>query len=234
MVQWERNHIWAVIEGAQEQNDWTMIQWDHEGEIILGLPITPEAAWMPCNEEIPLMMPQEDAGSLPSLETIHIALTNNDNISEGPAPSVLTSNTGEEQPQDRTEATVLHYCDNSVVIIHGNRQETVLTSQPWDGDRDLTWIYKRMTVMHADLLPHAFRYMLNVSNASTSALRPLVPTNLWACVIIKALIDGHKALTMLNMGSTSSFISPAFVTIHCIHAFPLEQQLTLQLGCVGS
>ena len=79
---------------------WTMIQWDSEGEIILGLPIAPEAVWMPCNEEIPLMMPWEDAGSLPSPETICIAPTNNDNISEGPAPLVLTSNAGEEQPQD--------------------------------------------------------------------------------------------------------------------------------------
>ena len=36
------------------------------------------------------------------------------------------------------------------------------------------------------------------------------------------------------MGSTSNFVSPAFMTVHRIHAFPLEQQLTLQLGCVGS
>ena len=100
MVQRERNCIWAVIEGTREQNDWTMIQWDSKGEIILGLPIAPEAVRMPHNEEIPLMMPWEDAGSPPSPETICIALTNNDNISEGPAPLVLTSNAGEEQPQD--------------------------------------------------------------------------------------------------------------------------------------
>ena len=39
---------------------------------------------------------------------------------------------------------------------------------------------------------------------------------------------------MLDMGSTSNFVSPAFATVHHIRAFPLEQQLTLQLGCVGS
>ena len=39
---------------------------------------------------------------------------------------------------------------------------------------------------------------------------------------------------MLDTGSTSNFISLAFATVHCIRAFPLEQQLTLQLGCVGS
>ena len=96
MVRRERNCIWAMIESSQERNDWTMIQCNNEGEIILG----PPAVWMPRDEEIPLMMPQEDAGSPPFPETIRIALTNNDNISEGPAPSVLTSNAGEEQPQD--------------------------------------------------------------------------------------------------------------------------------------
>ena len=100
MVQWERNCIWAVIKGTQEQNDWTMIQQDGEGEIILGPSIVPEAVWIPHDEEIPLMMSREDAGSLPSPETIHTALTNNDNMSEGPIPSALTSNVGEEQPQN--------------------------------------------------------------------------------------------------------------------------------------
>ena len=88
-----------------------MIQRDSKGEIILGLPIAPEAVQMPRNEEIPLMMPQEDAGSLPFPKTICIALTNNDNISEGPAPLVLTSNTGEEQPQDtHTHISSAHIC----------------------------------------------------------------------------------------------------------------------------
>ena len=39
---------------------------------------------------------------------------------------------------------------------------------------------------------------------------------------------------MLDTGSTSNFVSPAFAMVHRIRAFPLEQQLTLQLGCVGS
>ena len=121
------------------------------------------------------------------------------------------------------EATVLHYCDDLVVIICGNRWETVLTSRSWNGDRDPTQIYTRMAAMHVDPPPHAFRYALNTNNVLTSALQPLVPTNSQACVIIEALIDGHKALTMLNTSSTSSFISPAFMMIHHIHTFLLEQ-----------
>ena len=88
--------------------------------------------------------------------------------------------------------------------------------------------------MDADLPPRAFRYMLNANTAPTLTLRPLVPANSQACVIIETLIDGHKALTMLDTGSTSNFVSPAFMTVHRICTFPLEQQLTLQLGCVGS
>ena len=234
MVQRERNHIWAMIEGVWERNDWTMIQRDSKGEISLGPPIVPDAVRMPRDEEIPLMIPQEDAGSLPSPETIRTALTDNDNMSEGPVPSALTSDTGEEQPQNQTEATVLHYCNDSVVIICGNGQETVLTSQSWNRDRDPTQIYTRMAAMDTEPLPHAFRYALNANDTSTSALRPLVPADSWACVIVETLIDGHKALTMLDTGSTSNFVSLAFAMVHRIHAFPLEQQLTLQLGCVGS
>ena len=88
--------------------------------------------------------------------------------------------------------------------------------------------------MDTEPLPRAFRYALNANTASTSALRPLVPADSRACVIVETLINGHKALTMLDMGSTSNFVSPAFATVHHICAFPLEQQLTLQLGCVGS
>ena len=193
--------------------------------------MVPEAMRIPHDEEI---MPQEEAGSPPSPVTIHAALTDNDNISEGTVPSALTSDTGEEQPHNRTEATVLHYRDDLVVIIRGNGWETVLTSRPWNGDRDPTRIYTRMAAMDTEPLPRAFRYALSANAASTSALRPLVPADSRACVMVKTLINGHKALTMLDTGSTSNFVSLAFAMVHHIRAFPLEQQLTLQLGCIGS
>ena len=193
--------------------------------------MVPEAIRIPHNEEI---MPQEEAGSPPSPVTIRAALTDNDNISEGTVPSASTSDTREEQPHNRTEATVLHYRDDSVVTIRSNRRETVLTSRPWNGNRDPTRIYTRMAAMDTEPLPRAFRYALSANAASTLALRPLVPADSRACVIVETLINGHKALTMLDTGSTSNFVSLAFATVHRIHTFPLEQQLTLQLGCIGS
>ena len=130
-----------------------MIQRDGEGEIALGPSMVPEAMRIPRDKEI---MPQEEAGSPLSPVTIRAALTDNDNISEGTVPSASTSDMGEEQPHNQTEATVLHYRDDLVVIIRGNRQETVLTSTPWNRDRDPTHIYTRMAAMDTEPLPHAF------------------------------------------------------------------------------
>ena len=97
MVRWERDCIWAVIEGARERNDWTMIQHDGEGKIALGPSMVPEAMRIPHNKGI---MPREEAGSPPSPVTIRAALTNNDNMSEGTVSSALTSDAGEEQPHN--------------------------------------------------------------------------------------------------------------------------------------
>ena len=91
MVWWERDHIWAMIEDAQE------IQCDGEGEIALGPSMVPKAMWIPHDKEI---MPWEEAGSLPSPVTIRAALTDNDNMSEGTVPLASTSDTREEQPHN--------------------------------------------------------------------------------------------------------------------------------------
>ena len=39
---------------------------------------------------------------------------------------------------------------------------------------------------------------------------------------------------MLDTGSTGNFMSPTFAKVTGMNTFPLEQQLTLQLGCIGS
>ena len=80
----------------------------------------------------------------------------------------------------------------------------------------------------------AFRHALQTSNSQGTALCPLIPAGACACVTVEAMIQGCHALTMIDTGSTGNFIGPAFVTVTHLHMFPLEQQLTLQLGCVGS
>ena len=39
---------------------------------------------------------------------------------------------------------------------------------------------------------------------------------------------------MLDTGSTGNFMSPGFAKVTGMNTFPLEQQLTLQLGCISS
>ena len=39
---------------------------------------------------------------------------------------------------------------------------------------------------------------------------------------------------MVDTGSTTNFVSPAFVTVAKLAAFTLESQLAQQLGCMGS
>ncbi|KIJ58717.1 hypothetical protein HYDPIDRAFT_67080, partial [Hydnomerulius pinastri MD-312] len=42
------------------------------------------------------------------------------------------------------------------------------------------------------------------------------------------------AFTMVDTGSTTNFVSPTFTTIMKMPVYTLEQQIMLQLGCIGS
>ncbi|KAF7968478.1 hypothetical protein HWV62_30501 [Athelia sp. TMB] len=48
------------------------------------------------------------------------------------------------------------------------------------------------------------------------------------------MINGHKALTLFDSGSTTDSITPEFGFVSRTKQFKLEDQITLQLGCVGS
>lgn len=51
------------------------------------------------------------------------------------------------------------------------------------------------------------------------------------CVIT---INGQKALALFDLGSTTDSITPEFGFVSSIKQFKLDEQVTLQLGCVGS
>ena len=88
--------------------------------------------------------------------------------------------------------------------------------------------------MTTEPVARTFRYTLLANNSQGTALCPLIPAGAHACITIEAMIHGCHALTMINTGSTGNFISPAFTMVTRLSMFPLEQQLTLQLGCTGS
>ena len=81
----------------------------------------------------------------------------------------------------------------------------------------------------------AFRYAMHMDTlVGPPGPRPLVPAKLCTCFVVHTKVNGCEALTMVNTGSTTNFISPAFATVAKLAAFTLESQLALQLGCVGS
>ena len=57
-----------------------------------------------------------------------------------PETSAPTSMLGEIHPQALTETNILHYEDDTVIIVRGNGRETVISSRELDGDRAPAWI----------------------------------------------------------------------------------------------
>ena len=151
-----------------------------------------------------------------------------------PEPSAPSSILGEIRPQALTEMNILHYEDDTVIIIRGNGRETVISSREWNRGRASACIQRRLATMTTEPVAHTFWYALHMNTSQGMALHPLIPAGVCTCITIEAMIHGCCALTMIDMGSTGNFISPVFAMVTHLSMFPLEQQLTLQLGCVGS
>ena len=81
-------------------------------------------------------------------------------------------------------------------------------------------------------LTRLFRYAMHTNNVVGS--RPKINPELRTCTTLQSVINGCTAYTMIDTGSMGNFVSPAFATVTKMRVFPLEQQLTLQLGCIGS
>ena len=107
----------------------------------------------------------------------------------------------------------------------------MISSGAWNGDRAPARINRRMAAMTTEPVARSFRYVLNANDSQGTILCPVVPAGARACITVKALVH---ALAMIDTGSTGNFLSPTFATVTHVATFPLEQQLTLQLGCVGS
>ena len=81
----------------------------------------------------------------------------------------------------------------------------------------------------------AFRYAMRMDVlVGPPGPRSLVPAKLHTCFMVHTKVNSCKALTMVDTGSMTNFVSPAFATVAKPAAFTLESQLALQLGCVGS
>ena len=82
-----------------------------------------------------------------------------------------------------------------------------------------------------------FQYAMHMKNTADKAVggtRPWIAPEMHRCATIETKVNGCKVYIMIDTGNTSNFVSPAFAKVTRMKVFPLEQQLMLQLGCIGS
>ncbi|KAJ7721257.1 hypothetical protein DFH07DRAFT_693304, partial [Mycena maculata] len=64
--------------------------------------------------------------------------------------------------------------------------------------------------------------------------QPSRPREAAACISAQLRINGTDAYALIDSGSTTNSISPEFTHATKAPRIRLEEQITLQLGCVGS
>ena len=74
----------------------------------------------------------------------------------------------------------------------------------------------------------------NTALTSEEGTHPRIGTEICQCMTIKTKVNRCRAYIMIDTESTKTFMSPAFEKVTGMNIFPLEQWLTLQLGCIGS
>jgi hypothetical protein len=75
----------------------------------------------------------------------------------------------------------------------------------------------------------------NVQHRQTvSSAQPNRSPRLQATLAAEVKIDGLKALILFDSGSTTDLVTPEFAFATKAKQFKLEDQVVLQLGCVGS
>jgi hypothetical protein len=64
--------------------------------------------------------------------------------------------------------------------------------------------------------------------------RPVLSQEARQCIALWTELDGKVAYTLIDTGSTTDMVSPAFARVMGLEVFQLQKQLALQLGCAGS
>lgn len=65
-------------------------------------------------------------------------------------------------------------------------------------------------------------------------VRPVRSAEAQMCLVAYTTINGIKALTLFDTGSTTDIVSPDFARVAKLKTFELEKPVPLQLGCIGS
>ncbi|KZP08308.1 hypothetical protein FIBSPDRAFT_704830, partial [Athelia psychrophila] len=74
----------------------------------------------------------------------------------------------------------------------------------------------------------------NVRRRSDGPFTPSRPKRFFTTLVAELEINSHKALVLFDSGSTTDSVTPEFAFVAKMKLFRLAEQVTLQLGCVGS
>ncbi|KAG6882925.1 hypothetical protein C0992_010266 [Termitomyces sp. T32_za158] len=77
-------------------------------------------------------------------------------------------------------------------------------------------------------------YKVHLHKAPGKLARPVVRREDKECLASYVEVNGHKAWTLWDSGSTTTGVTPQFCQVHDIHVNELKEPLLLQLGTVGS
>ncbi|KAG6873972.1 hypothetical protein C0992_008183 [Termitomyces sp. T32_za158] len=77
-------------------------------------------------------------------------------------------------------------------------------------------------------------YKVHLRKAPGKLARPVVRREDKECLASYVEVNGHKAWTLWDSGSTTTGVTPQFCQVHNIYVSELKEPLLLQLGTVGS
>ncbi|KAG6882906.1 hypothetical protein C0992_010313 [Termitomyces sp. T32_za158] len=77
-------------------------------------------------------------------------------------------------------------------------------------------------------------YKVHLRKAPGKLARPVVRREDKECLASYVEVNGHKAWTLWDSGSTTTGVTPQFCQVHDIYVSELKEPLLLQLGTVGS
>ena len=87
------------------------------------------------------------------------------------------------------------------------------------------------TLPPVNALEHPYRAHIKKTGV---AERPVASEEAWQCLAVYIEVNGVKAYTLFDTGSTTDVVSPDFARVAKLDTFHLNTAVPIQLGCVGS
>ncbi|KAF7973544.1 hypothetical protein HWV62_14904 [Athelia sp. TMB] len=123
--------------------------------------------------------------------------------------------------QDEALHRTTYVCTEGTTIAAMDRDD--------DGLRSLRTFHS--ATLMAMRVVHSSTVRRPMGNINKGITRPKQSHTTITCLVD---INGHKALALFDSGSTTDSVTPEFAFVSKLQQFTLPEQVTLQLGCIGS